>query len=148
KKEWRMNRAVIAAMINNSLSQTVHERLVARGWDPREQNPKVTYELIKEVIPRLSQEAVMDFVVEFVKIERPAFATMQAFLTRLRFLYKKITDSKAGVTEEFHVNLLVAKLKKTYPDRHLFWLNGLKEKTLTWQKLNQELEEIAATEET
>ncbi|KAK0734545.1 hypothetical protein B0T26DRAFT_670832 [Lasiosphaeria miniovina] len=111
-------------------------------------DPKVTYDLIKHVIPRLTQEAVIDSVIEFVKIDRPSFTTIQTFLTRLRFLYKKIDNLKAGVTEEFHLNLLITKLKKTYPDRHLFWLNGLKEKTLTWNKLNQELEEIAASEET
>ncbi|KAK3358274.1 hypothetical protein B0T24DRAFT_540710 [Lasiosphaeria ovina] len=147
KKEWRVNRAVISAMISNSLSPAVYERLIARGWDPREQNPKVIYDLIKKVLPRVTQEAVMDCVIEYSIIDRTTFGKMQDFLTRLRYLYKKIEELKAGVTEAYHTNLLVAKLKKTYPDRFLFWVNGLKEKTLTWEKLNQELEEIAASEE-
>ncbi|KAK3361458.1 hypothetical protein B0T24DRAFT_691213 [Lasiosphaeria ovina] len=73
---------------------------------------------------------------------------MAVFLTRLRFLYTKVNDLKAQVGEFFHLNLVIANLKKSYPERHLFWLNGLKENTLTWQKLNAELEEIAASEET
>ncbi|KAK0706091.1 hypothetical protein B0T26DRAFT_875347 [Lasiosphaeria miniovina] len=133
------------AMVNNSLSKAVHEKLVARNWNTREQNPKVTYDLIKEVIPRVTQEAVIDFVFELAMIERKSFTTMSAFLTRLRFLHTKITDLKAGVTEQFHLDLLIAKLKKSYPKRHLFWVNSLKEHTMTWNKLNQELEEIAAS---
>ncbi|KAK3360925.1 hypothetical protein B0T24DRAFT_539700 [Lasiosphaeria ovina] len=148
KKDWRTNRAIVVALINNSLSPRVHEKLIARNWDPRGTDPKVTYDLIKEVIPRITQEAVLGFIAEYVRLDRQSFTTMQAYLTRVRFLFNKINELKADISETFHINLLIINLKKSYPERHLFWLNGLKEKTLTSQKLNAELEEIATSEET
>ncbi|KAK0703326.1 hypothetical protein B0T26DRAFT_681019 [Lasiosphaeria miniovina] len=72
----------------------------------------------------------------------------QAFLTTLGFIHKELTELHAPVNDTFHVNAIVGKLKKTWPERNLFWLAGLKSGRMTWTTLSSELEEISASEAT
>ncbi|KAK0733182.1 hypothetical protein B0T26DRAFT_797270 [Lasiosphaeria miniovina] len=145
--QWRTERAFVKAVILQTLTAAVQEKLEAQNWNPREKNPKVLYDLIRRVIPRLTQEATTDFVMEYMKIDRASFTSMQAFLTRLRFIYKKLAELNAPINDNFHVNAVIGKLKKTYPKRYVFWLAGLKLGSMTWTSLNSELEEISANEE-
>ncbi|KAK3367204.1 hypothetical protein B0T24DRAFT_709887 [Lasiosphaeria ovina] len=147
KDEWCTERAYVKVVLLQTLTAQVQEKLDAQNWNPREKDPKVTYDLIRRAIPRLTREATTDFVMEYLKIDRASFTSMQAFLTRLRFIHKKLAALNAPVNDTFHVTAIVGKLKKTYPERYLFWLAGLKSGSMTWTTLNSELEEISASEE-
>ncbi|KAK3377032.1 hypothetical protein B0T24DRAFT_620327 [Lasiosphaeria ovina] len=58
KEQWRSDRAFVKAVIYQSLSQPVQEKLAAYGWNPRtEKDPYVLFVLIKRVAPLITQQA-------------------------------------------------------------------------------------------
>ncbi|KAK3373661.1 hypothetical protein B0T24DRAFT_666866 [Lasiosphaeria ovina] len=73
---------------------------------------------------------------------------MPAYYTRVQFLYKKLGELNAGVSKSFHLYHLTVTLLKAYPERSLFWLRGLRNKTLDLKSLERDLEEISSSEET
>ncbi|KAK0728316.1 hypothetical protein B0T26DRAFT_800107 [Lasiosphaeria miniovina] len=143
-----IDRALSIALINRSLSLEVRAKIIAQGWDDQETDSKALYDLVKRVVPRLTQEAIVDLVVEYAAIDRTTFTTMPAYYTRAQFLYKKLGELNAGVGENFHLDHLIVTLMEAYPERSLFWLSGLRNKTLDMKSLERDLEEISSSGET
>ncbi|KAK3364992.1 hypothetical protein B0T24DRAFT_638864, partial [Lasiosphaeria ovina] len=58
KEQWRSDRAFVKAIIFQSLSQPVQEKLAAYDWNPRtEKDRYVLLALVKHVAPLIAQEA-------------------------------------------------------------------------------------------
>lgn len=79
RDQWAKDRALAVYPITSS-TYAVRSILRNSGWDKKEENPKVLYDLINTTIPQLTQESIMVLVKQANTIKRQDFTSLSAFL--------------------------------------------------------------------
>ncbi|KAK3338103.1 hypothetical protein B0H65DRAFT_434945 [Neurospora tetraspora] len=146
-KTWFTQRAnamkILLATLKN---QAVITTLTINGWDRKNKDPKVLYDLIQSCIARVTNEARSEVLAEFLAIKRANFDTMASFLNRYTLLRKRVQDAKFEMTDDFEVTLLFNAVKHHYPVDARHWAASLEDKTLTVGGLLAKLSNIGNAE--
>ncbi|KAJ4341910.1 hypothetical protein N0V85_009855, partial [Neurospora sp. IMI 360204] len=80
-ENWRVERARVLLAITNSMkSRNVQILLQNSGWNPADRDPKRLYDLIKRVVPKVSQESIGMVIKEYTSLNRASFDSMASFL--------------------------------------------------------------------
>ncbi|KAK3355574.1 hypothetical protein B0H65DRAFT_564711 [Neurospora tetraspora] len=146
---WRVERARVLLAITNSMkSRNVQILLQNSGWNPADRDPKRLYDLIKRVVPKVSQESIGMVIKEYTSLNRASFDSMASFLNRHFFLRKRWNDLKLTVSPQVEIWFLLNGLESSYPLHHRLWVNDLTNGHLTMSDLLDKLNTIATTEAT
>jgi hypothetical protein len=149
KKKWKSERLTVAHLLGTSLSDKGVERtLLAAGWDISESNPKVTYDLVKKVIPSLTLTSVASMYREIATISRKQFPSMVDYTARLQELKNRLMNNTVikQQDESFYVAMSLMGIQQVYPNEYAWLWRELENSNLDWNKLMLEFTTISNTE--
>lgn len=145
KAIWKTKRAQVILLMLGSFNY-VQQKLLNHGWDPDEQNPKIVYDLVLKAIPALSEDAVGELMLEWARIERKNYDSMEKYQNRLQFLRRRLKELDCDVGDNAAMWLVLNGIREY--DVRKFLVRDLNNKTLTWEKLMLEISAEAAKETT
>ncbi|KAK0752891.1 hypothetical protein B0T18DRAFT_423538 [Schizothecium vesticola] len=147
KKTWSKERAKVAYIITTSLMDPrVQSRLLNNGYDMDEEDPKKIYDLVERVIPAVTRSNMASIFIEFTRLDRTKFDSLDAFVERAQSIVLRLTQLKKTLDDDLKIAILLHGLKTTYPTQHTFWERAFEEKTLTWDDLISELSRMGVHE--
>lgn len=68
REHWEANRAAVCLLMVGSFSADVRDTLLAYGYDPAEENPKLVHDLVLEALPKAAGEDVSTWMRELSSI--------------------------------------------------------------------------------
>jgi hypothetical protein len=142
---WEQARLKGKIIIQSTLTnKTIRNKLKNAGWNPvDDENPKDIYELILQVIPSTSEEALSSLYIEFATLNRTKYDSLSAFQTRTTHLKNRLEALNCLPPERGNVIVVINALKSTYPDWHNFLMYDFENKGLTWKKLMEDMSKRA-----
>lgn len=145
--QWESDRATINLIMAASLTHsTTHQTLINNGWNPEEEDPKVTYETILRAIPKVSEDAIGALMTEFGRIQRDQFDSFEAFVTRIQYLRRRLKELDCEVGDKPALWIAIGAIKDSYKEHYMFFVRDMSNKVMTWEKLMTEYSAIAAKE--
>lgn len=150
RDEWMKQRARANYMLLSTLTdQDVIVTLRLYNWRIKEENPKITYDLVKRVYAQSTNNCGKLFG-DFVALRRDHCASMGEYLERLRFLRDQLQEEGWHLDPSFGLTTVLDScgMKEDYPDLHAKLLEEWTLNRLTWEDLMKDLRTINFQERT
>ncbi|KAK3948197.1 hypothetical protein QBC32DRAFT_381891 [Pseudoneurospora amorphoporcata] len=126
---WFTQRANAMKILLATLKdEAVITTLAIHGWDRKNKDPKVLYDLIRSCIAPVTNEARSEVLAEFLAINRANFDSMASFLARYTLLRKRVRDAKFDINDDFEVIFLFNAVKHHYPVDAKHWAVAIDDK--------------------
>jgi hypothetical protein len=145
KALWEKQRAQVILLMLGSFNY-IQLKLLNHGWDPDEQNPKLVYDLVLKAIPAMSEDAVGELMLEWSRMERKNYDSMEKYQNRLQFLRRRLKELDCDVGDNAAMWIVLNGIRDY--DLRKFLVRDLYNKTLTWENLMLEISAEAAKETT
>ncbi|KAK3402688.1 hypothetical protein B0T20DRAFT_457911 [Sordaria brevicollis] len=146
RDEWMKQRARANYILLSTLTdQDVIVTLRLYNWSIQEENPKVTYDLVKRVFtPGTSGSNYGKLFGDFVALKRDQCASMGDYLERLRFLRDQLQQEGWHLDPSFGITTVLDScgMKEDYPELHAKLLEEWTLNRLTWEDLMKDLRTI------
>lgn len=141
QRQWASDRAMVCLLIVGSFSSDVRDTLLAHGYNPEEENPRVIYELVIEAIPKAAGENIFALMQELGNISPTDFPSMRDYQVRLQYFRRRLNQTEPQPNDNFIMISTILGLARSDQYAALSHLLGreLERGALTWARLMSEL---------
>ena len=116
------------------------------GWNAEENNPKKTFDLIRQFFESGSVDGDFRLHQELATIRREKFDSVEAYTAHVGYLRDRIDNTHFKLTEFGYIWSLVKGIQKEYPDLYNRSAINLQNKTITWKGVMAELYQLGVEE--
>ncbi|KAK3954747.1 hypothetical protein QBC32DRAFT_382990 [Pseudoneurospora amorphoporcata] len=152
RDDWKKQRARVNYILLSTITDSdVIVTLKLYNWDIKEENPKVTYDLVKRVFARNTGSVnCAKLFGDFVALRRDQCASMGDYLERLQSLRDRLNREGGSFDPDFGITAVLdgSGLKEDYPSLHAKLLEEWTINRLTWEDLMKDLRTINFQERT
>ncbi|KAJ4399891.1 hypothetical protein N0V85_005887 [Neurospora sp. IMI 360204] len=152
KDDWKKQRARVNYILLSTLTDPdVIVTLKLYNWNIKEEDPKVTYDLVKRVFAHgTSNDNCGKLFSDFVALRRDQCASMGEYLHRLQFLRDQLHEEGWKFDPDFGLTTVLdaCGMKGNYPDLHAKLLEEWTMNRLTWEDLMKDLRTVNFQERT
>ncbi|KAH7632585.1 hypothetical protein SMAC4_13318 [Sordaria macrospora] len=152
RDDWKKQRARVNYILLNTIADPdVIVTLKLYNWDIKEENPKVTYDLVKRVFAQKTGSVHCGKLFsDFVALRRDQCASMGDYLQRLQSVKDQLTEEGWSFDSDFGVTAVLdgSGLKEDYPALHAKLVEEWTINRLTWEDLIKDLRTINFQERT
>ena len=150
---WKKQRARVNYILLGTIvaEPDVIVTLKLYNWDIKEENPKVTYDLVKRVFAQNTGSVnCRKIFAEFVALRRDQCASMGEYLQLAQSLKDQLTEAGWNFDPDFGVTAVLdgSGLKEDYPALHAKLVEEWTINRLTWEDLMKDLRTINFQERT
>ncbi|KAJ4344224.1 hypothetical protein N0V85_009810, partial [Neurospora sp. IMI 360204] len=147
--KWHMDRAKVMGVIHSTINNdNIQSILMINGWDEDNDDPKYLFDLIRNSISSVTNEAKSDVLDEYQTLKRASFASLESFLMRYQALRKRVKDVGYIIDDNVELTNLFNAVKHSYPVDAKLWAADLNKGLLTTKKFLSSLSTLANTEKT
>src|SRR5208282_5530829 len=113
---WLQNRLLVKMIVRNSFSK-VWTLLEENGYDQTSKEDLfIIFNLVKKVIPKTSEDVVVELAEEFSAIRRNKFDPLKAFNSRVFNLTHRLNEQDCAVSDKMKMIRVMSACKKSYQD--------------------------------
>ncbi|KAH8813338.1 hypothetical protein F5884DRAFT_879579 [Xylogone sp. PMI_703] len=148
KQTWRQERSIVRFTIFGTIDPdiSVYHRLTRAGWNPKERNPKVTYDTIVTAVHRITHDTTIILLREFSSMTVGKYGSFAKFHQELQSLKRKLQMANC-MTDKIAVISALAAIKDDYSQQYHDLCKKLYDDKLTWDILVDTFNTIAANEQ-
>ncbi|KAK3948772.1 hypothetical protein QBC32DRAFT_190258, partial [Pseudoneurospora amorphoporcata] len=147
--KWHMDRAKVMGVIHSTINNdNIQSILMINSWDEDNDDPKYLFDLIRDSITSVTNEAKSDVLDEYQTLKRASFASLESFLMRYQALRKRVKDVGYFIDDNVELTNLFNAVKHSYPVDAKLWAADLNKGLLTTKKFLSLLSTLANTEKT
>lgn len=144
KSIWRRERALVRSAVIQKIDNAVIRLLENNGWTLTEKDPKVTFDLVNEVVPAVSIEKTEQYVVGFVTKTLGDFDSLSTYLSYIQETRKRLITLKCEFAKKIELIFVIRAVEQQYPMQAVLWRQNA---MLTWEQLMNHLTQLARDEE-
>jgi hypothetical protein len=145
---WKEDRADVDYYLQMVVDDKHLSLIQGMGWKPSDGDPKKTWDFLVECFEGGTADGLLVLHREFVNIRREAFASMEAYQTRVNFLKSRLetTGSPFALPEAGYTWMALSGIDRTYQDLYNRSVIALNDNKLSWGDLMREFARIASNE--
>lgn len=149
--QWAADRAAVSLLMVGSFSSDVRDTLLAFGYDPVEENPKVIHDLVAEALPRAAGEDVASWMAELSSItpaDRRFEGSLREFCLRLQYLRRRLYQAEPQPNDNLVLVMAVLGLARCerYEGLSMALGRDLERGMLSWGRLMGDLSVVHGRE--
>ena len=152
RADWKKQRARVNYLLLSTITDPdIIVTLKLYNWDIKEENPKVTYDLVKRVFDQSTRSANCGkLFADFVALRRDQCASMGDYLQRIQSLREQLQEEGWLFDHDFGITAVLdgSGLKEDYPNLHAKLVEEWTLNRLTWEDLMKDLRTINFQERT
>ncbi|KAK3946960.1 hypothetical protein QBC32DRAFT_366099 [Pseudoneurospora amorphoporcata] len=114
--KWHIDRAKVMGVIHSTINNdNIQSILIINGWDEDNDDPKYLFDLIRNSISSVTNEAKSDVLNEYQTLKRASFTSLESFLMRYQALRKRMKDVGYFINDNVELTNLFNAIKHSYP---------------------------------
>ena len=146
KVQWNIDRADVEEYIRAMVpGQRVWSLIKGMGWNPREGDPKKTYDMVAKYFEQSSSDSNVKMAQELANIRRSKFGKMEAFQVRVNYLRDRLNDTAFKMSDDAYIWFCLKGIEKEYSSLYDRMVNSMESGNLTWGDLMIELQCLAVS---